>query len=179
MHKIAQATTTFAKLDETDDDALKALDQTLRHLTQRIPAFRPEGREGRADLFSTAAICALRLCYIADRSRFDRGGIERLAGFLLSDATGPARRVSVEGGFRPMAPIAEAIERIAEGQAFNLNVVLFADGRVIPSFDWPSDDPETASVVDRTFADAAPPQELARTVFPASRLIAELLAVLH
>ena len=179
MFKIRQATDAIAKLDNIDDT--KKLDQSLRHLSQRV-YFPAEGREGRADLYPLHAICALRILHTASSAGLERAEVERLARWLLSEPTGPSRKVAVEGGFRPMSPAEEAVARVGEDQSFDFIFSYRRNGAHQLFANWPDDEPQAKAVVDGIFASVGLPSvedvELVRTTIPASLLIGELLAEL-
>ena len=177
MIKIRQATDAFARIDRTPEEGVKGLDQALRHITQRLGAFRPVAREGRVDLYSLPAICALRLVQVADVFGLERSKLDAFARHLQI-ASERGRRVAVPGGFRTMSPIEEAVERVREGQTFDFNCAFYKGGRVVWSADWPNDDPEAEAFTDQFFAGWAE-EPVATFTVHGSRLILEVLDALQ
>lgn len=185
MFKISDATKAFAAIDKTPEDQIARLDKALRHLSQRVGTFPAAVREGRADLYSLEAICTLRLIYKASVFGLDRWMLEDFARWMQNQPVGPARRVAVEGGFRAQSPVEEGVDRVKEGQHFDFNVILYADGRLQHFADWAVDDQTSEAVADRIFALAAQeggrddkPKQDARFVLPASRHLSDLIAEL-
>ena len=180
MFKISDATKAFAAIDNVPEDDMARLDKALRHLSQRVRAFPAAIREGRADLYSFEAICALRLMHKASAFGLERSRVEELALWLQDQPVGPARRVAVEGGFRSRSLLEEGLQRVKEGQHFDFNVTLYADGHVSFSADGPADDQESDAKVDDLFeaAGLAGSREDARFVLPASRHLSDLIAEL-
>lgn len=177
MFRISDATKAFATIDKTPNKEAEArLDKALRHLTQRVtvPA---AARDGRADLYSLSAICALRLLHKASAFGLERLRVEELSRWLQNRPVGPARRIAVEGGLQPKSPIEEGIDRAKAGEVFDFNVILYSDGHVAFDADWQSEDGESDNRVDALF-DAAGPREDARFSLSASRLLSELLTEL-
>lgn len=184
MYTIRQATETFAKLDGTPEDRIASLDKALRHISTRFYLV-PKGRDGLANLYDLAGIGALRLIYKATVFGLDRWMLEDFARWMQFQPVGPARRVAVEGGFRPQTPVEEGIDRAKEGQHFDFNVILFTNGKLQHFADWEDDDQKAAAVAERTFAAAeqsggrdAKPKQDAGFVLPASRHLADLIAKL-
>ena len=179
MFKIRHGTEAFATLDGIDD--LKPLDQALRHLSQRVyfPAF---GRDGRADLYPLHAICALRVIHSASAFGLDRATVDQLARWLLMEPTGVARRVNIDGGQRAMSPAEEAVERVKEGQVFDLIMSFRRGGSMLIFADWPDDEAAAKTTADGVFESVGLPEvqavERARLSLPASALIKELLPLL-
>jgi len=175
MFKIRHATEAFARLDQTPEEGIKPLDQALRHLTQRLPAFAAATRAGRADLYPVTAICALRLLHKADAFGLERAALASLSNWLRNAAP-LGRRVAVDGGFLVMSPIEEAISRVRSGEDFDFNLTLYRDGHMAFGADWPAEDPEAQAVTDSILDHILP--DVTFTIH-ASRLIAELLAELE
>lgn len=174
MHTIKEAAASFGRIDSVPEEEKAALDKALRNLTQRH-YLSPADRQGRADLYSLPSVCALRLLHVASGLLSDRWVLDALARAMQNQPTGPARRVVVEGGERPMTPIEEAVARVRDGETFDFNLRLFRGNRLGFAADWPDDDPKSAAVADRVFADAAPEEPVATFSLHASRLIREIL----
>lgn len=175
MFKIYQASVAFAEIDEIPEQDFNALDKELRNITQRT-SIAPRDREGRADLFDEASICVLRFVHIAKRFGFDRFQLDRLARALLSAETLPGRYLNADGVRRALSVVEEAIERVREGETFDLSLVMYRDGTFAVRAGW--SDPKSSEAEEMLAAlEAAsgkrPPE--AAFVLPASRLIAELL----
>jgi hypothetical protein len=184
MFRISDATKAFATIDKTPDKEAEArLDKALRHLSQRV-TFTAAARDGRADLYPLPAICALRLLHKASAFGLEAARVKQLSLWLQNQPVGPARRVAVEGGFRSLSPIEEGIQRVQEGQIFDITMILETSGQVSFDADWPDDDQESAAKVDALYvaaglsADAEEQRGDVRLVLPASRLLKELLAEL-
>lgn len=175
MFRIRQATEAFARLDQTPEERVKALDQTLRHLTQRLPAFAAATRAGRADLYPISAICALRLLHKADVVGWERESLASFWDWLRCDSP-LGRRVELDGGFRRMSPIEEAIARVRAGEVFDFNRTLYRNGDMGFSADWACDDPAREAIADHVFNHVQPDVTV---TFHASRLIGELLSELE
>jgi hypothetical protein len=175
MFTIKDATGIFARIDSVTEEELPTLDKALRNLSQRV-YLPPSDRQGRADVFSLATICALRLIQIASTFGMDRWKLEALARATQNQAGGLARRIKLNGGERPMSPVEEAIERVRAGQTFDFNIRLYRDGRLGFDADWPADNAGAAAVADKVLA--AVPTEDADVTFTlhASRLIGEIVA---
>lgn len=142
---IAQATEAFSELDQTDDDKRGATDKLLRNLTQRH-YFPPVGRSGRADVFDTEVICALRLVQKASAFGLDRWQLEKLTHFLNgAPDTAPGRTKTI---------IREAVERASVGEAFGLSLVMYEDGRFLPETDWQTKTPNQDAKIDGIFEEA-------------------------
>ena len=178
MYIIRDATNAFAKLDLTPPDEVAGLDKALRNLSMRA-YLPPSGREGRADTYSLKTICALRLMHKAFKFGLGRGQVEDFGRFLQFDAR-PGLGVRVEkfdGGFRPLSPIEEAIQRVRERETFDMGLAMLSDGTFKPYAGWEQEpvSPEAqellAAIGGRLSADA-------RFALPASRLIGELLVEL-
>lgn len=182
MYTIRQATETFAKLDGTPKDQVASLDKALRNITTRV-YLAPKGRDGLANLYDLAGICALRLIYKATVFGLDRWMLEDFARWMQNQPVGPARRVAVGSDLRPQTPIEEGIDRVKEGQRFDFNVILHTDGHLQHYADWADDDQKSAAVAEGVFAaaglsDDAKPKQDARFVLPASRHLADLIAAM-
>lgn len=184
MYTIRQATETFAKLDGTPKDQMASLDKALRNISTRF-YLAPKGRDGLANLYDLAGICALRLIYKATLFGLDRWMLEDFARWMQNQPIGPARRVEVEGGLRPQTPVEEGIDRAKKGERFDFNVILFAGGRLQHFAEWSDDDQKSAAVAEGIFAAAeqggerdAKPKQDARFVLPASRHLADLIAAM-
>ena len=183
MFKISDATKAFSSLDQLGDDESARLDKALRHLSQRV-TLPAAARDGRADLYSLPAICALRLLHKASAFGLERLRVEELSRWLQNRPVGTARHVAVEGGFRSLSPIEEGIERAKDGQAFDFTMILHSSGRVSFEADWPDDDQESAAKADALFAaagqsdDSEERREDVRFVLPASRVLNALIAKL-
>lgn len=183
MFKISDATKAFSSLDQLGEDDTAKLDKALRHLSQRVtfPAF---AREGRADLYTHDAICALRLLHKASAFGLERSRVEELSLWMQERPVGPARRVPVDDGFRAMSRIEEGIDRATAGEDFDFIMVLRASGGVDIETNWLSDDQESSEKVDDIFAAAGLSSESekhrndVRFILPASCLLAELVKVL-
>ncbi|SIT10384.1 hypothetical protein SAMN05421759_11618 [Roseivivax lentus] len=177
MFTIKEATTCFARIDAIAEENLPALDKALRNLSQRhyLP---PADRRGRADLYPLHTICALRVLQAASGILSDRWVLDTFARDMQSQPAGPARRVRLDGGERPMSPVEEAVERVREGQTFDFNLHLHRDGRLAFFADWPSDDASAATVADNVFSEVKTKEPVATFTVHASRLIAELLVEL-
>lgn len=170
-YTIRNATEAFAALDATTTDHSAALDKSLRNLSQRyyLPTL---GRETRADTFAAHSICALRLIHRATLFGLDRWQIEGFARWMQIEPNGPARREAVPGGFRPLARIEEACQRVKEGESFAFALIMYSDLSLGFSVDWATANTEAAEAV---FASGSQKVEDVRLSFPASRLIAEVL----
>ncbi|SEL86771.1 hypothetical protein SAMN05443999_1095 [Roseovarius azorensis] len=178
MFKISQASVAFAEIDQLPDDDFNTLDKELRNLTQRT-SIAPRERDGRADLFDEAGVCALRLVHIAKRFGFDRFQLDRLARFLLSADTLPGRYRSFEGGRRALSVIEEAIERTREGEVFDLSLVMYRDGTIAVRAGWAdTTTPEAEEMLAALEAASGKRLIDAAFVLPVSRLIAEVLGKL-
>lgn len=177
MYTIRDATNAFFNLDGTLPEEGKALDKALRNLSQRV-YMPPAGRKGRADTFAIETICALRLLHKANVFGVDRWQQETLARFLqIAEAIDGGRRIRVDGGFRPLSPIEEAVERVREGESFSIGVRMLSDGTVKPFVGWrEAEDEGTEFLADAGYHRLP---EDARFTLPASRLIADLIAELE
>lgn len=171
MFKISQATEAFALLDQTPEEGIKPLDKALRHLTQRLPAFVAATRAGRADLYPVTAICALRLLHKADVFGLERASLASFWDWLRSDSP-LGRRMELDGGFRSMSPIEEAISRVREGEVFDFNLTLYSNGHMGFGADWASDNLSSEGIAQRVFSHIQP--DVTFTIH-ASRLIDALL----
>lgn len=179
MFKISHAANAFSALDKTPEEKFPSLDKALRNLSQRV-YLPPDDREGRADLYDPASVCALRLLYKASVFGLDRMQLEDLARFLLSAPIGPGRYEAMQGAKRKLTVVQEAIERVQEGQDFDIAVVMSRDGRMALETDWShpeEDNPELEAF--RSQLPSHHPDEDARFILAASRLIRELLTALE
>lgn len=176
MLTLNAAASLFGKVDQLPDDQLPALDKSLRNISQRV-YLPPAERQGRADLYGLPAICALRILQVAMGFGIDRVKLESLARFLQVGA-GNGRKVAVEGGFRALSPIEEAIDRVRAKEAFDFKCAFYKGGRIHWSADWPHDDPEAERFTDRFFKDVGSEAPVAIFAVHGSLLIQELLAAL-
>lgn len=178
MYIIRDATNAFAKLDHTPPDEVAGLDKALRNLSMRA-YLPPSGREGRADTYSLETVCALRLMHKAFKFGLGRGQVEGFARFLQFDPI-PAVTGRVEkfdGGFRPLSPIKEAVQRTREGETFDMGLAMLSDGTFKPYAGW-EPEPVSPEAEELLAAIGGPLKVDARFAVPASRLITELLAEL-
>lgn len=164
---IRDAAAAFASLDETPQADLPALDKALRNLSQRV-YLPPAGLDRNAGTYALHTICALRLFQIATNFGLGRLRVEAFAQWLQVQPVGPARRIEVPGGYRPLSRIEESLERVREGEVFDLHIIMGPGGQFDFAADWQSD-----SAIP---ADLWPAQaELARFTLPASDLIAAVV----
>lgn len=174
MFTIKDAAGIFGQIDAVAEEDMPALDKALRNLSQRL-YLPPADRQGRADVYTLASICALRLLSAASGLLSDRWILERLAREMQNESGGMARRIKLGGGELPMSPVEEAIERVREGQTFDFNLKLYADGHLGFEADWPADDTKCAAVVDAILSSAPTIEPKVTLVLHASRLIREIL----
>lgn len=171
-YTITQAHDAFCRLDRENNEAENSVaDKLLRHLTQRH-YFPPEGRIGRADVYSIETICALRLVQKASVFGMDRWQIETLTRFLnTAPKTAPGRTKTL---------IREAVERAETGEEFSLSLVMYASGQFVPETDWKSKTPESDAKIDAIFEDAnvSLGKEDCRFTLAASRLVSEVFSEL-
>lgn len=176
MFTLTATAKAFAEIDNISPDEIPALDKSIRNISQRVYT-PPADRQGRADLYSLESVCALRLLQAAMASGIDRVKADAFARYLHYAASSN-RRVAVDGGYRTLSPIEEAIARVRAGQVFDFNLDFYKGGRAVWSADWPHDDPEAEKFADDFFASISTEPPIATFTIHASLLIGELLPAL-
>lgn len=123
MYSLSDAARAFAP--DLPDEARKRFDKALRNLSQRtyLPA---SDRRGRIDLYDMPTVCALRLLMVANQQGTTGDDLDELARWLQTPKANAG------------APIAEAFKRLSDGEAFTLEISMFASGNRSYAFRWES-----------------------------------------